>query len=58
MERIMDFKLWSIVAIRQWNIFEGICLYIVACHLPRGSKLRWCEDMGGKLPSVRESRVD
>ncbi len=31
--------------------------FIVACHLPRGSKLRWCEDMGGKLPSVRGSRV-
>ncbi len=25
--------------------------YIVACHLPRGSKLRWREDMGGGLPN-------
>ena len=24
--------------------------YIVACHLPRGSKLQWREDMGGGLP--------
>ena len=27
---------------------------IVACHLPRGSKLRWREDMGGGLPNARE----
>ncbi len=26
---------------------------IVACHLPRGSKLRWREDMGGGLPNGR-----
>ncbi len=25
-------------------------LYIVACHLARGSKLRWRKDMGGELP--------
>ncbi len=25
--------------------------HIVACHLPRGSKLQWRGDMGGKLPS-------
>ena len=25
--------------------------YIVTCHLPRGSKLRWLEDMGGGLPN-------
>ncbi len=31
--------------------------YIVACHLPRGSKLRWREDIAEGLPSVRESRV-
>ncbi len=24
---------------------------IVACHLPRGSELRWREDMGGGLPN-------
>ncbi len=24
--------------------------YIVACHLPRGSNVRWREDMGGGLP--------
>ncbi len=28
-----------------------------ACHLPRGSKLRWREDIGGKLPSAWGSRV-
>ena len=28
-------------------------LYIVSCHLPRGSKLRWREDIGGELPSAR-----
>ncbi len=25
---------------------------IVVCHLPRGSKLRWREDMGGGLPKI------
>ncbi len=29
--------------------------YIVACHLPRGSKLRWCGDIDGKLPSASEN---
>ncbi len=28
------------------------CNNIVACHLPRGSKLRWREDMGGELPKA------
>ncbi len=32
-------------------------IYIVECHLPRGSKLRWREDMGGKLPSVWGLRI-
>ncbi len=32
-------------------------LHIVVCHLPRGSKLRWREDMGGGLPNTREPRV-
>ncbi len=32
-------------------------MYIVACHLPRGSKLRWLEDMGGGLTSAWEPRV-
>ncbi len=27
--------------------------YIVTCHLPRGYKLRWREDMGGGLPNAR-----
>ncbi len=26
---------------------------IVACYLPRGSKLQWSEDLGGDLPSAR-----
>ncbi len=28
---------------------------IVECHLPRGSKLRWREDMSGGLPNLRGS---
>ncbi len=32
-------------------------MYVVAYHLPRGSKLRWHEDMGGGLTSVRKPRV-
>ncbi len=33
-------------------------LHMVACHLPRGSKLWWREDMwGGGLPNAREPRV-
>ena len=32
-------------------------LYIVTCHLPRVSKLRWREDIGGKLPSAQGSRI-
>ncbi len=28
-------------------------VYIVTCHLPRCSELRWCEDMGGGLPNVQ-----
>ncbi len=26
--------------------------HIVTCHLPRGSKLQWHEDIGGGLPSA------
>ena len=32
--------------------------YIVACHLPRGSKLQWREDMGGVLPNAREPKSE
>ena len=32
-------------------------LYIVACHLPRGSELWWCEDMGGGLPNAPGPRA-
>ena len=35
--------------------FIVILNHIVACHLPRGSKLRWLEDMGRGLPSAWES---
>ena len=31
--------------------------HFVACHLPRGSKLRWREDMGGWLPNARGPRI-
>ncbi len=31
--------------------------YIFACHLPRGSKLRWRKDMGGGLPSTRNNKI-
>ena len=31
--------------------------YSVSCHLPRGSKLRWREDMGGVLPNARGLRI-
>ena len=37
-------------------LYCNMCKYkkhIVAFHLPRGSKLRWREDMEGGLPSVR-----
>ncbi len=34
-----------------------ITQYIVACHLPRGSKLRWREDMGGGLPNTLRPRI-
>ncbi len=40
---------------KERNIERNNKEYIVACHLPRGSKLRWCEDMGGGLPNVRNS---
>ena len=30
---------------------------IVACHLPRGPKLRWCKNMGEELPNVRGPRI-
>ena len=36
---------------------NGLAVDIVACHLPRGSKLQWREDIGEELPSARESRV-
>ncbi len=48
------------------NFFESVTIiflvyaltnYIVACHLPRGSKLRWREDMGGGLPNARGPRI-
>ncbi len=32
-------------------------MYIVACYLSNGSKLRWCEDIGEELPSVRGLHV-
>ncbi len=35
-------------------------IYIVACHLPRGSKLRWHKDMGGGLegsPNVQGPHI-
>ncbi len=31
--------------------------YIVACHLPRGSKLWWRENMSGGLPNARGPRI-
>ncbi len=39
-----------------WNEKDRV-RNILSCHLPRGSKLRWNEDMGGKLPSARVSHV-
>ncbi len=36
---------------------SGTLLDIVACHLPRGSKLWWREDIGEGLPSMRKSRI-
>ncbi len=39
------------------QVYLNDILYIVACHLPRGSKLRWPEVMGGGLPSARELHV-
>ena len=30
---------------------------MIACHLPRGPKLRWREDMGGGLPNARGPRA-
>ncbi len=36
---------------QNWNL--NISLFFFACHLLRGSKLRWREDIGGELPSVR-----
>ncbi len=52
--RIIKSEFWG-----GWDrlYMKYIYIYIVACHLPRGSKLRWREDMGGKLPSTRESRI-
>ena len=32
-------------------------IHIVACRLPRGSKLRWREDMGGGFPKRAGPRI-
>ncbi len=32
-------------------------IYIVACHLPRGSKLRWREDIGEELTIINHKRL-
>ncbi len=31
--------------------------YIVACHLPRGSNVRWREDIGGGLKARRYAQM-
>ncbi len=42
---------------RHSHLQEDEEVNIVAWHLPRGSKLRWHEDMSGGLPSALEPRV-
>ncbi len=32
-------------------------MYIVACHLPRGSNVRWREDIGGGLKARRYAQM-
>ena len=49
---VVNLFLWSVMKSWYWCRKVGCSfiseLYnIVACHLPRGSKLRWSEDMGG-----------
>ncbi len=46
--RSILFKYRLEVAVGIWRIVN----HIVACHLPRGSKLRWREVMGGGLPNA------
>ena len=60
---IINFKSLTILRIICSSRFSSpdvVCLmyiYIVACHLHRGSELRWREDMSGGLQNVRRRRV-